>query len=250
LIEWQGKKHFTVDGIKFRVVTWFDDEGLESSADVLAVFKHPWMIERYVRLFDDLKPNAIFELGIQRGGSCVFFQRLAATAKLVAIEIAEQRVAAVDDYIAMHRLADKLKLYYGIDQADTRKLRAIAAQEFDDGIDLVIDDASHLIDETRASFNALFPLLRPGGIYVIEDWPWAHARTDCPDDAPGLHVEREPLTKLLFEITMACPSSPNLIDEIVIDRNSVAIRRGSAEIDAQYFDIQRCTLARGRNLIA
>jgi hypothetical protein len=36
-------------------------------------------------------------------------------------------------------------------------------------LDLVSDDASHLLRETRASFNALFPRLRSGGEYIIED---------------------------------------------------------------------------------
>jgi predicted methyltransferase len=35
-------------------------------------------------------------------------------------------------------------------------------------LDLVVDDTSHL-GPTRASFNTLFPRLRPGGVYVIED---------------------------------------------------------------------------------
>ena len=37
-------------------------------------------------------------------------------------------------------------------------------------LDLVIDDASHLYGPTMASFEVLFPRLRPGGLYVIEDW--------------------------------------------------------------------------------
>ena len=39
-------------------------------------------------------------------------------------------------------------------------------------LDLVMDDASHLGPQTRASFETLFPRLRAGGLYIIEDWSW------------------------------------------------------------------------------
>ena len=34
----------------------------------------------------------------------------------------------------------------------------------------MIDDASHLLMPTERSFDALFPRVRPGGAYIIEDW--------------------------------------------------------------------------------
>ena len=44
--------------------------------------------------------------------------------------------------------------------------------EFDGRLDLVIDDASHELHATKASFETLFPLPRSGGWYIIEDWIW------------------------------------------------------------------------------
>jgi hypothetical protein len=35
---------------------------------------------------------------------------------------------------------------------------------------LIVDDASHEGEPTRASFDLLWPLVRPGGYYVVEDW--------------------------------------------------------------------------------
>ena len=55
-------------------------------------------------------------------------------------------------------------------------LASIVAKEFEgEPIDLVIDDASHLLEPTRASFEVLFPRLRTDGLFVIEDWAWEHA---------------------------------------------------------------------------
>ena len=98
--------------------------------------------------------------------------------------------------------------------------------------------------------NTLFPRLRNGGVYVIEDWPWAHDTLEKADDWPAFWPDKEPLTKLVFQLVLACPAIPGLISEVVIDRNSVTIRRGEAAIDKADFDIANCSLARGRNLIA
>ncbi|MBV2153209.1 class I SAM-dependent methyltransferase [Kitasatospora sp. SUK 42] len=40
--------------------------------------------------------------------------------------------------------------------------------------DIVIDDGSHLNEHVRTSFRALFPHVRPGGLYVVEDLQTAY----------------------------------------------------------------------------
>jgi hypothetical protein len=45
------------------------------------------------------------------------------------------------------------------------------------GIDVVLDDGSHIAHHQRTSFDTLFPLLSDGGLYIIEDTHtsyWAH----------------------------------------------------------------------------
>ena len=49
--------------------------------------------------------------------------------------------------------------------------------------DIIIDDGSHMSHHVLASFNALFPHVKPGGIYVVEDlgtayWPSWGGATD------------------------------------------------------------------------
>src|SRR5262249_37848129 len=39
-------------------------------------------------------------------------------------------------------------------------------------IDIVIEDASHVSHHQQIALASLFPLLRSGGIYVIEDLQW------------------------------------------------------------------------------
>lgn len=59
-------------------------------------------------------------------------------------------------------------------QAEPETIAAVA--ERFGPFDIVIDDGSHVSELTRASFDVLFPYVRPGGCYVIEDvqtsyWP-------------------------------------------------------------------------------
>ncbi len=60
------------------------------------------------------------------------------------------------------------------DQADADFLHSVVRET--GAPDVVIDDGSHRSDDVIATFRTLFPLLRPGGHYVVEDlqtsyWP-------------------------------------------------------------------------------
>ncbi|GAA3507443.1 class I SAM-dependent methyltransferase [Streptomyces showdoensis] len=58
------------------------------------------------------------------------------------------------------------------DQNDPEYLTAMAREH--GPFDLVIDDGSHVNEHVRTSFRTLFPLVRPGGLYVIEDLQTAY----------------------------------------------------------------------------
>jgi hypothetical protein len=248
MIDWRNENSFSLDGVRFKIT---DIGAIPSTLEEFTFQKPAWMVRRYAALVEQLQPKNIFELGISAGGSCVFFQKLASARKLVTLDIRTNRIAALDEYIRLNKLDDTLKPFYGIDQSDIALLRNMVADEFNgEALDLVIDDASHFLAESRHSFNALFPYVRPHGVYVIEDWPWAHAGVQHPDETPGFWPDREPLTKLIFEIVMACPSTHGMIEKIEIDRNSATIWRGASPIDPEGFDIAKMCLARGRALVS
>lgn len=61
--------------------------------------------------------------------------------------------------------------------------------------DLIVDDASHHGGLTRATFELLWPLVTPGGWYVVEDWQVAFG--DWPSfDASMLEMAQGLLAKL------------------------------------------------------
>jgi hypothetical protein len=125
-------------------------------------------------------------------------------------------------------------MYGGVDQGDTARLAEIADEVFgEEPIDLVVDDCSHRYKLSHASFNELFPRLRPGGVYVIEDWPWAHAPVGTEEEAVAWSLRLVPLTRLVFEVILAIPGVPRLISGVEIDSNSVYVTRGEAEVDRE-----------------
>jgi hypothetical protein len=59
-------------------------------------------------------------------------------------------------------------------QDDPQFLRKVVAEM--GGVDVVLDDGSHIASHQRVSFDVLYPLLGEGGSYLIEDmhtayWP-------------------------------------------------------------------------------
>ena len=52
----------------------------------------------------------------------------------------------------------------------------------EDGFDIIIDDASHASHHQQFAFLELFPKLKPGGLYIIEDLRWQPA----PYERPGI----------------------------------------------------------------
>ncbi|MBT6311855.1 MAG: hypothetical protein HOJ21_01500 [Alphaproteobacteria bacterium] len=56
---------------------------------------------------------------------------------------------------------------FQVDQTDPAALQAFAAEH--GPFDVIIDDGAHLSDAQQISFFALWPTLKPGGFYFIED---------------------------------------------------------------------------------
>ena len=57
-----------------------------------------------------------------------------------------------------------------------------AAREWLDDLDIVIDDASHASHHQQNAFLELFPKVKPGGMYIIEDLRWQPK----PYEKPGI----------------------------------------------------------------
>jgi cephalosporin hydroxylase len=164
-VVWEDESALTVDGTTYVLI------GNPCTEDQLLLYKRRAMLEAYEPIIEEFQGGAIVELGIYRGGSTAYFAQRFAPRSLIAFEWSPDPVVALDRFIETQALGDSVHLHYGVDQADKATVaRQVEAALGDDPIDLVLDDASHRYGPTVASFEVLFPRLRPGGLYVIEDW--------------------------------------------------------------------------------
>lgn len=62
---------------------------------------------------------------------------------------------------------DRTKIFQ-LDQGNFAQLSAFGS-EVNGGFDFILDDGSHRADHQQITFSALFPYLKPGGLYFIED---------------------------------------------------------------------------------
>lgn len=205
------------------------------------------LVEEYLDLLDGFPKANVVELGIGDGGSVALTALLTEPKRLVAIELNPHRVEALDELIGDLGLSERVRLHYGVDQADRTRLGTIVEDEFaGEPLDLVIDDASHSLEETRASFETLFPRLRPEGQLLIEDWNHQHllsrgiAEALARPDRPGLaEFERRlgegppeaPLSRLVVELILAQAESDEFLTRVTIGPHWVAVRRGPATLD-------------------
>jgi len=244
---WRDDNHLIVNGVCFFVVEDLKDLYVKLSSDQMLLGKCRSMVEAYVRLTEHMAVRNMFELGIYRGGSSAFFHALYQPRKLVAIDLEPERAPDLDTYIQNTSCAESLTPYYNVNQGDRDRMEAILREEFPDGeLDLVVDDASHMLAETTSSFNVLFPRVRPGGLYIIEDWSWAHAPHERWQKADGQWNDKPALSHLIFEIILSCASTPDLIEDITVNKNMVFVKRGARPVDPETFKISTSYLARGR----
>jgi hypothetical protein len=138
---------------------------VESALGPAPSFKGARYLREYRRLLGDeaASTRSVVELGIAEGASLLAWSRLFPNAKIIGVD--RRWPQSLPGALARLGLEERVKLVEG-DHAEP----ASFAPQIPDGVDLVVDDGSHLLEPTRRCFAALFPKLRPGGWYTIEDW--------------------------------------------------------------------------------
>lgn len=235
-----------IGGVRFDLVT-SDFAKHQSNRDRLVVLKGRPMVESYVKRLTDVHPKRVLELGIYEGGSPVMLSLLFGIEHLVGIDL-RQNIPGFDAWRTAHPdIAPGISTYYGTSQDDRAALERIIAAEFQgEPIDLIIDDASHFFAESRAAFEITFPYLRPGGLYIIEDWGWAHWGGTWQSEKTW--IDKRPLSLLIFELTMLAASRSDFIASVHIETPSLAVITKGSIHPPQPFRLDDHIMKQGRPL--
>ena len=230
---WQ-KDRMLMGGLVFRLQHCASDDW-ELGDECFAFHKVRELVAQYESFFaarKTFRPQNILELGLWDGGSAAFWFECFQPRKHVGIDLQGRGDSEYfRHYISSRGLSARLKTYWETNQADTPKLRSIVSREFDGPLDLLIDDASHFYHPTKSSFECLFPLLRPGGLYIIEDWAWEHWKEL---DSPGHPwADEEGLTNLVCELVQATGTSTALIQSLTTYQGFTVVERGEADMMGQ-----------------
>lgn len=124
--------------------------------------KYPLYLSLYDRIFAPLreKPVRLLEIGVQNGGSLeVWSEYFSQAEKIVGCDI-EPKCGELryDD--------PRITVVVGdANLEDTFQAVTALSSSFE----IIIDDASHVSDNIIRTFLIYFPLLSPGGIFVVED---------------------------------------------------------------------------------
>jgi len=214
--------------------------GFPSTPERMLLVKSRWQAEWYEQFLRHLRPQSVVEIGTFDGASLAMCAEIAQPQRLVGVDLRSEPSRALAAYIEERGLEDRLRPYYGVDQTDAARLNEILDSEFgDEPVDLIIDDASHALDVSRETFDILFPRVRPGGVYLLEDWP-----------THRLPQVTRPLAPLVFELCLACADSPDAIASVEVNRDYVIVGRGQGALEAKTFALADCYGARARVLLA
>lgn len=248
-LRWTDAEHLKVGDAKF-LLALDGAKGTPTTAECFVLMKNRVMVDAFVDNAPDGAAN-IVDLGIFKGGSVAFYLELFRPRRLVGVELHNPRVKGLDEFVARHSLDDSVRLHYGTNQSDRKALSKILRKEFGgQPLDLVIDDCSHKYEPTKASLNLLLPRLRPGGVYLIEDWGWAHWPSEHWQGSTHQYVnEPVPLSKLILELVMAAESRPGLISRINIQHGATYLTRGAETDIGEDFDISDSYLTAGRKIL-
>jgi cephalosporin hydroxylase len=220
---WESEERCLLKGVPIRWARsgW---DTVRTTLDEIVILKPRTLMQQYAGL--GIEPvRRILEVGVFEGGSALLLADMFPEAKIVGIDRREGD-PSIQKHIETMGYADRVKLHFDVSQEDRKRVSAIIDQEFGrEPIDLVIDDASHLYSCTTACFDIVWPRVRAGGCYVVEDWGWAHWWNY---QAPDFFLEEpKPLSSMVLELVMATARGDRAVREVAVTFGMAKVWKGA-----------------------
>jgi predicted O-methyltransferase YrrM len=234
-----------VDGVTFELRP---HHRTPTRKDRICLRKNRNYTNRYLSIAQEFAECRMVEVGVDKGGSTSFFTKLLKPNKLVAFELSDKPVPKLTEFLAAHDLERRVEIHWGVDQSDPVVVPEILDQAFgNQPLDLVVDDASHMLIPSAASFEMIFPRLRDGGLYILEDWSGDHLlerrlRAAFDTEPEGKAMEQfsaavakvkqrtTPMSVLICQLVIASAYHPDWISDIRLSDGFCEVRRGPGEI--------------------
>lgn len=245
IVDWKSENDFCVEGVNFFATV---DPALyhtrKSDEGSLLIVKTREMIETELQIVSHLDVKNVVDIGIWQGGSVALLDALFKPDLILAIERSNRDLPALEAYIVNNDRSSNVLLKKGVNQADREVVLDILNKEFGDTpIDLAVDDASHQYEETKVSFDLIFPRLREGGVFVIEDWQWSTLPVFYES---AYFQDRKGLANLVLQCVITCAARPDVVSEVKIFPHSVAVKRGPADLTSETFEISAYAINKGK----
>ena len=221
----------------------------DSTASHFYVRKPPALLGAYHRLRDKLHFARVLQLTGHDSGGAALTCLIGAPSKLVSVSTSENEPTALVEFAKRRGAERSLRVYHGVAQDDRSRLAAIAEAEFGAGaIDIVLDDISDRLEPARASFEALFPYVRDGGVYISEGWGLERKFIESAIDAAGptdadadaarqkfFTQHGQPVYAILPELLEASRERPGLIQQVAVEEFWIEVQRGPEAVDESNF---------------
>lgn len=114
----------------------------------------------------------------------------------------------------------RIRIFKG-DQSDPEALRRVTAESGD--LDIIIDDGSHCNNHVIRTFELLFPCLKLGGLYFVEDaqtsyWPrYGGSSEDLQKVQTLMNYFKHKVDSIHYpELILECPREPDIYDKHIV----------------------------------
>jgi len=156
------------------VLGWWYRKDLTRLAELFKTDKWGahWYMGHYQRYFGPLRTKRLNLLEIGVGGY-EYPDRGGESLRMWKAYFRKSQIIGIDIYDKSQLREQRIDIRQ-CDQTDSMALTRLSSEY--QGFDIIIDDGSHLNEHVVTTFKILFPLLKPDGIYVVEDtqtsyWP-------------------------------------------------------------------------------